>query len=209
MNTQTKILNIAGALALSLMSTLPSQAEPGSARFSFAPNVWKQEQARMPQPEHSVRDGSVPVGSKFLGLDPQMLAKPKLPQVAVRPAFTQVTPQMLPPKGQFDAAFGTPESLPTQAKKAEVPKVAQAQSLPLHNQAHSPRRAVSRGGHAKTAVHAQLVNKPKATGLAAPPAEQIASYDKNFGYVPGSFLPSSASDGLSRHTEVQGKLLRH
>lgn len=209
MNTQTKILNIAGLLALSLMSSLPSKAEPGSARFSFAPNVWKQEQARLPQPEHNVRDGSVPVGSKFLGLDPQMLAKPKLPQVAARPAFTQVTPQMLPPKGQFDSAFGTPEALPTQTKKAEVPQVAQAQTLtPVQTKANSPRRA-SRGGHAKTAVHAQLMNKPKANGLAAQPAEQIASYDKNFGYVPGSVLPSSVSDGLSRRTEVQGKILRH
>jgi len=187
------------ALAVStmLMVVNPANAQNrSSARFNFAPNTWKQEEPKIPAMSHSVQHGSVPQGSKFLGLDPSMLEKPKSrEQVAARPAFTSVTPQI-----QFNSAFGQPAALPVEMKPitAKVlckPKTAQARPL------------VAQHRHHATSVNAKLMKRKAPSALDAP--AQIASYDKNVGYAPGAYLPATASDGFQRHADVHGKLLKN
>ncbi len=186
------------ALALSAMSFIavnPAHAQK-SARFQFAPNTWKQEEPKVPEMSHAVKHGSVPQGSKFLGLDPSMLEKPKSrEQVALRPAFTTVTPKI-----EFNSAFGQP-AIPAAELK---PVVAQAKCLPRKAQA---RPLVAHHGRHATSVNAKLLKRKAPSALDAP--SQIASYDKNVGYAPGTYLPATAGDGFQRHADVHGRLLKN
>src|SRR2546422_11621748 len=93
--------------------------DAGTARFNYAPNLWKVEGVHvpaLPEAPHSVKNGSVPQGPNFLGLSPQMLAKPapvpapaqaQAPpvqtQVSARPSVAQAVPQMAAPK--FNSSF--------------------------------------------------------------------------------------------------------
>lgn len=186
------------ALALSaiLLSVNPANAqERQTARFNFRPNIWKQEEAVMPPISHTVQNGSVPKGSNFLGLDPSMLQKPKAQeQVAARPAFTTVTPKI-----EFNSAFGQP-AIPA----AEVkPMMAQAKSKPM-----TARPVIAHRGHHTTSVNAKLMKKKAPSALDATSA-QLASYDKNVGYAPGTYLPTTASDGYQRNANVHGKILKN
>jgi hypothetical protein len=182
------------ALALSamLMTVNPANAQK-SARFSFAPQYYKMEESKIPEMSHAVKHGSVPQGSKFLGLDPSMLEKPKSrEQVAARPSFTPVAPQI-----PFNSAFGQPAIPPAEVK----PAMAQAKCKPM-----KARPVLAHRGHHTTSVNAKLVKRKAPSALDAP--AHIASYDKNVGYAPGTYLPTTATDGYQRHADVHGTLLK-
>lgn len=197
MNIKFLTLSALTLSAMSLIAVNPANAQQRGARFNFTPNYWKQEEPRIPEMTHAVKHGSVPQGSKFLGIDPSDLQKPKSQeQVAARPTFTTVTPQI-----QFNSAFGQPaipaaEVKPMIAKALCKPKTAQARPLVAHH-----------GRHA-TSVNAKLLKRKAPSALDATPAT-IASYDKNVGYAPGTYLPATASDGFQRHADVHGKVLKN
>lgn len=222
-------------LSAALSCPQPAAAEGRGARFDFAPNVWKQEANRpvaksaAPEPIHSVKNGSVPQGSNFLGLDPQMLKpapKPVAPQpqmqVAASPSFAQATPQMAVPKVSFNSAFGkpagqigTPGRLTPVVASAPVaqpplPQVATARSL----QAAKPaaRVAGKRSGTQASRTVSGKLRRPQApkapAGMVARAGKGVDSYGKNFGYVPGPYLPAVAGDGLTAQADVHGRLIR-
>ena len=201
MKSQIITLNILSAIAATCFVIQPAQAaDAGGARFKFAPTYWKQEAAQAPAVEHNVQSGSVPVSSKFLGLDPKMLAKPQVvTTVAAKPVFTQVTPQMLP--SNFNSAFGKPAEPP---QVASAPAQAKAVKLPQHG-AHA---IAHRGIHASEQVAAKLVKHAQDPSMVANAGNRVESYGKNFGYVPGTYVPTSTGDGMSTQTDVHGKLLR-
>ncbi|MBI4533777.1 MAG: hypothetical protein HY711_07495 [Candidatus Melainabacteria bacterium] len=206
-----------------------ARAEGSSARFHFAPNVWKAEGAPKPasravEPMHSVRSGSVPRSASFLGLNPQLLSKPApqvpLPQIEVASIVPQVAPQVAVPKAEFKTAFGKPvgsTSAPIVANAPVTtgvhPQAATAKSLPKATYTRS------RGSHpslrSDKSVHAQLAKIPtKATpagnqGVVASAGKGIESYGKNLGYVPGTYLPAATEGGVVTQTDVWGRLLRH
>lgn len=196
------------AIASSMQSA--SAQEARGARFNFAPNVYRVEQSRVPkdygaEPAHNVRAGAVP-NSNLLGVDPSMLAKPAPPPpvVAARPAMTSVTPAMFVPKtnSAFNPMFGKPQvaQLP-----APVPQQAVAMPMQMKPATAAPAQAAPRR-HVNTAVAGRLM-KPVRRNIApttATPA--VASYGKNFGYVPGAYLPSS-SGGASTSTIVHGVIV--
>lgn len=184
------------ALALSaiLLSVNPANAQGKSARFDFAPQYYKLEEPKVPTMTHSVQHGSVPKGSNYLGIDPSMLPKKAQEQVAARPAFTTVTPKI-----EFNSAFGQPAIPPAEVK----PMMAQAKSKPL-----TARPVIAHRGHHTTSVNAKLMKKKAPSALDATPA-QLASYDKNVGYAPGTYLPTTASDGYQRNANVHGKILKN
>lgn len=193
--------NILSAIAVTAFVITPAKAaDAGTARFNFAPHYWKQEEAKVPAVEHNVQQGSVPVSSKFLGLDPKMLAKPQVvvPTVAAKPVFTQVTPQMLPLR--FNAAFGKPAeptvaSAPAQAHQVKLPQ-------------HGSHAIAHRGIHASEQVAAKLVKRAQDKAMVANAGNRVESYGKNFGYVPGTYVPTSTGEGMSTQADVHGKLLR-
>lgn len=209
--------------------------DAGTARFNYAPNIWKVEGVRVPSlPEapHSVKSGSVPQGPNFLGLSPQLLAKPapapvqaqvqaQAPrvqtQVSSRPTVAQAVPQMAAPK--FNSSFGKAGSLPAPPVVANAPAItpsvpqaaAQANSLPPQAKAApakgiSPARPLVAHHRAWQSVSGKL-NRPKAPeGLVADAGRKIDSYGG--GYVPGPFLPAAYNgEGSSARTDVSGKLL--
>ncbi|HEY9870371.1 MAG TPA: hypothetical protein V6D08_14500, partial [Candidatus Obscuribacterales bacterium] len=207
-------------------------AQAKGARFEFAPNIWRQEGVRVPkshgaEPVHSVRSGAVPQGTSFLGLAPHMLApapKPVAPQtqVAARVSVPQLTPQVAIPKTTYNSAFGkpvgqaaAPAQMPPVIASAPVaqpplPQVATAKSLPpakpaVKAVARRPAIQVSRNVSGK-------LRKPAApaapSGMIASAGKGIASYGKNFGYMPGAFLPAVGGDGLTTQADVHGRLIK-
>jgi hypothetical protein len=195
-----------------------SAQETRGARFNFAANTWKAEQSRVPKgygdyadPQHNVHSGAVP-SKNVLGLDPMMLSKPApMPPAVVTPAKTQVTAQASVPKitPSFSPLFGNPEkaiaqlsaTLPQQAIAKPMTQSAPV-SAPTHNAPVARHSSASRGVHARlmTPVHHDVAP------VAATPA--VASYGKNFGYVPGPLLPTS-SGGMSARAEVSGRIIHH
>lgn len=208
------------AVAVSSMQSASAQETRG-ARFNYAPNIWKTEASRVPkgynefnEPPHSVRSGSVPTSSS-LGIDPSMLEKPAPPpQVAARPATTSATPSMFVPKtnAAFSPAFGKPQGI--------IPAVAQSlpavMPTPAHVKPQMARPATGspasgpvahhRPSGARTAVAAHLRRPTLHNVIPASATPAVASYDKNFGYVPGPYLPSSTGGGAAS-TEVKGTLM--
>lgn len=202
--------------ALSAFQSASAQegAPTRGARFNYAPNVYKVESANLPKgygqfatPTHNVRAGGVPSKS-LLGLDPAMLQKPMpIPQpvVAARPAATSVTSQVSVPKTWFNPMFGTPNTV------AQLPSPMPQQAVAMPIAPARPQHAVTRS--APVANHAvrtglsgrvRLPKRHNVTPLMASPA--VASYGKNFGYVPGPLLPSN-SGGASATSSVSGKIM--
>ena len=205
------------ALATVATSVLPASAQEGGrapgARFNFAPNTWKQESSparnAMPDPAHTVRSGMVPGGNP-LGLDPLLLAKPPAPLpkltpiIASQPATTSLTPSMRIPNTSFKPMFGKPmETSPLSAfpqKMAQLPVPQQAvpvaaKSAPVAVAHTSRSRGVS--GRVKPWAHTEPTS--------ASPG--VASYGNGVGYVPGAYLPSTASSGGGASTRLSGVIL--
>jgi hypothetical protein len=186
------------------------------ARFEFAKNVWRNEQARMPKDydaPHLVKQGSVP-SSSMLGLDPGMLnSRPQpLPQVAARPAVPSVSAKAFVPNTNFNSNFGQPiaplnAGAPMQMAAlppASVPQMAAPNAArtaaPVH---HS--RGVSHHPHStSTAVSGKLKTPIHPTGASATPA----SYGNGFGYVPGEHLPAVSGSGTSSSANVHGRIIK-
>src|SRR4029434_4720188 len=149
MKIKLTALAITTLVTAAFASIQPASAQGGGARFKFAPQTYRMEEAPKPKgyglgQAHNVKSGSVPTGTSFLGLDPNMLkpaVKPVAPQpqmqVAATPSFTPVTPQIAVPKANFNSAFGKPAGQPPQlpvvasapVAQPPIPQVATAQSL--------------------------------------------------------------------------------
>lgn len=214
-------ITLAIAIALICVQAASAQENRRGARFSYAPNVWKTEQAIIPKGAGAdvpvnVRSGAVPSGN-MLGLDPNVLTKPmpapvyQQQQVSARPMANRVTPRMVP-KVAFNPAFGNPNRLAPLAQQAAMPTTgnplpmsAPAASAPRHIASAPPRRHYG-GGHARARLAGRLLPPAKVAPAQATP--QVASYGNNFGYVPGNALPSSSSAGLGANANVHGRIIR-
>lgn len=224
MNVKFAILSTIAIIAAS--STVQS-AEAQGARFKYAPNVFKMEEARIPagygQPapsNHSVTHGSMPSGRSILGIDPTMLAhKPPVargPRVAPIaqtqlsgiPSFTSVVPMLNPfapvaNRGQFGQPLSSSPvvaSLPPQASKPQGQAVQQKSFAPASTNSSLNGKINPR--RSSNNVSARRIQP--ARGLAAKPGSPIQSYGSNF-YQPGSTVPTGS--GFTTHTSVNGVVL--
>ena len=188
-----------------------AQAKDRSARWSFAPSVYRVEQPRLPQGygAPSVQTGAMPRNSSFLGLEPGMLNRPAapVPQVAARPAMPQVTGRAFVPTTAFNPSFGQPVqpmSAGAPIQMAQLPPAVGpgTSTAPAVRQAAPAHRPVARSHNAR--VSGKLLTPHKHVGQSASPA--VASYST--GYMPGGSLPSSSS-GNSVRTAVNGRIIKH
>jgi hypothetical protein len=219
-------LSILSTIAIIAASSTTQAADAQNARFKFAPQTYKLEEARLPagygQPApnpHTVRHGAAPKGMSALGLDPTMLAArpaPRGPRVAPIAqqnvnstlGFGNPVPFINPfapvaNKGQFGQPLNVPPvvaSLPPQAAK---PQVAQARPIApvsassnVSGRINTPRRSSSVSGR---------LAKP-ARALVAKQGSPIQSYGNNFGYTAGSTSPVSGTTTSVTGT-VHGKIL--
>ena len=223
MNFKFAILSTIAIIASSVSIQAAEAREGMSARFDYAPNVWRNESVRMPkgygEPQaatnpHSVNHGSMPSGRSMLGLDPTMLAarpKPRVAPIAQQNVnstlgFGIPVPFMNPVKpvenrGQFGQPLSVPPvvaSLPPQASKAQPKSLAPTSANSNVSGRISPRRS------ANTAVAGRVQPRPR--GLAAKPAAPL-SYGNNFGYQSGSTAPVSSSASTHVHGDVYGRVL--
>lgn len=223
MNVKFAILSTVAIIAAS--STVQS-AEAQGARFKYAPNVFKMEEARIPagygQPapsQHSVTHGSMPKASSVLGIDPTMLARrpqqvargPRVAPIAQTqlsgiPSFTTAVPMLNPfapvaNKGQFGQPLSSSPvvaSLPPQASK---PQVAQQKSFAPASTNSSLSGKINPRRSSNNVSGRRL---QPARGLAAKPGSPIQSYGNNF-YQAGSTVPSGS--GISSESRVHGVVL--
>ncbi len=228
MKIKLTALAITALVAAAFATVQPASAQ-NNARFKFAPNIYRHEEVRSPKasgPVHSVKNGSVPTGTSFLGLDPNMLKpapKPVAPQpqpqmqVAATPSFSQVTPQIAVPRASFNSNFGRPAGqlappqvpLVASAPMAQppLPQVATAKSLQLPKPA--PKAAVKRPAMQASRSVSGKLRKPAAqhapARTVATAGKGIDSYGKNFGYVPGAYLPAV---GMTAQADVYGQLVK-
>lgn len=208
------LLAVAAIGTLSAQSVCAQeQAQRPGARFSYAPNVYKVEQPRMPHgygaapSPHAVKQGSMPQSSNFLGLDPSDLQRPAQQQVAARPAATNVASRAFIPKAvpqvAFNPSFGSPFQAP-------APAIAQA-APPLHMAAPASHKApvIAKSNktarrHVNTAVSGRLASRPRSSQPA-----MAASYGNGFGYMPGGQLPSRTSGNSNSRNEVYGRFINN
>ena len=190
-----------------LCQSAQAQERPG-ARFKFAPNVYKIEQARVPSDvdgPRMVKQGAMPRSSSFLGVDPGYLTRPQVAAVPV--AQPQVSAKAFVPNTSFMPSFGQP--INTQALQAGGP-IAMAPSMPKAPVAaparpvHTAKRPVSRQ-HIAKAVSGKLVKPSHTPAQSATPA----TYGNNVGYVPGGFVPVQSGYGASTRADVHGRIIRH
>lgn len=227
MKIKLTALAITALVTAAFASVQPASAQ-GNARFKFAPNYFKQEEPRTPPrhtgPVHSVKSGSVPTGTSFLGLDPTMLKPAPKPvaqpqpqmQVAATPSFSQAIPQIAVPKAAFNTNFGKPAGMTPQVPvvasapvaQPPLPQVATAQSLPMPKAVHKP--AVKRPATQTSRSVSGKLRKPAAqhapAAMVANAGKGIDSYGKGIGYVPGAYLPSV---GMTTQADVYGTLVKN
>ena len=204
-NTKTIFLSLASlSIAIGISLQPASAQQRGGARFNFAPNYYRLEQANVPEVSyhpvsHTVKNGHVPNSQSILGIDPKLLpVAPQLQtQTQTQAKLTQVTPT------HYKESFGAPVNAPVMAA---LP--ATALNLP---------KAGDKALSVNKAVSAKLMNKKVAAkiikkhiagnsgqALALGPA---ASYGKNFGYEAGPTMPSAYGNGMNVNTAVSGRLL--
>jgi hypothetical protein len=202
----------------------------GGARFDFEPNKWGAREFPKPNPggyedstPHTVQNGSMPQGSNFLGVNPQMLSKPQ--QLVAPVVRARVMPQAqpvvkaIPLNNPFNPSFGQPVGLnaPIAAlPKTAAPKLPEIAAVPHSLPNSSAEKAVSAklmhaNNNASKNVNGRLLHPRRAVGRSADALamKNIDSYGKNFGYVPGAYLPTTVGSGTATRTAVAGKLLRH
>lgn len=226
MNAKFALLSttIAIIAASSTVQAAYAGDRPG-ARFTFAPTIYKLEEARVPAgygapppSNHSVHHGSMPNASSLLGFTPGSLPQKSAPRpaprvapiaattVAASPSWTNAVPFLNPlapvaNKGQFGSPLNVPPvvaSLPPQAAKAQPKSIAPASTSTGVSGKINARRA-------STAVAARRI--PRATGLAAKPGSPIQSYGNNFGYTAGSTAPTGSGASTSVTGNVYGRVL--
>jgi len=215
------------ALSITLVASAstafcPAFAREGQgARFQYAPNVFRLEEPRVPQESYSTgskpvrpaMEGRVPHGPSFLGVDPQFL-RPAPRQVENR---TQVAmhPSVAPVSinSPYRPGFGAPSAPPQAALPKQLPTFGSPSALPQSSSSKTVAGKLmphkSQPSLASRSVNGRLLPRKHAVGqpAAALALKPIESYGKNFGYVPGSYLPVSSSSGMSAKSNVFGKLL--
>lgn len=220
MKSRFYLLSILSMAALVISAPAANaQAKERGARWSFAPNIYKVEQPRLPQgydAPSTVRSGAMPQSSNFLGVDPGMLnSRPPSPvsQVAARPAAPQVTGRAFVPNTAFKPSFGQPiqplnAGAPIQMAhvppSAHIPQMAAPTAARPAAPAHYARRPVARP-HSTRAVSGRLVTPKKSVGQTASPI--AATYST--GYVPGGYLPAHSGSGNGVNTNVHGRIIKH
>ncbi len=214
------IISVAAAVAASS----PAQAQEAeqrrpSARWDFAPNVWKKETLPMPRGYNApapvaVRSGAVP-GKSMLGLDPSYLAKAPpapapmpAPLVRVNQAVSAVPIAVKPasPLEAFQKAFGKPVSAaPVMVAAAPQGMSATPAAVGPSTRSVAARRIPSRSANSN--LNGRLLTPQRHTGLAARPAAPIASYGSSF-FSPVPFNPASAGSGSSTSATVSGRIYK-
>lgn len=209
------IISVAAAVAASA----PAQAQEAeqrrpSARWDFAPNVWKKETIPMPRGYNApapaaVRAGAVP-SRNVLGLDPTYLAKPPAPMPAplVRNTTSVAAVPIKPssPLEAFQKAFGKPISAAPTPMIASAPQslppipVAAAPSAGKYVSARPIHRSLSRSTNG-TAKLLTAQHRPA-------PVPAVANYG-SLGFTPGPMVPSSGSSGNGATTSVRATLWNH
>ncbi len=209
--------------------------ESHGQRFSFPVNYWKVEQSRMPHsgnPQPLVRNGSVPQGTDFLGVD---IAPTALQRSTVAPNITpgdSVGAGLHENKSVYRPSFGAPSfipaAMPPQPMPSQQPMPRQQCLVPTRPTPIPP--LVHHNAPQKIAPHviSQLPKRPSTAartmtnqhgqGFAvvagkimktktsnAHNAPGALSYDK--GYSPGGSIASTTN--RSTEIEVKGHVLDH
>lgn len=208
------IISVAAAVAASAPAQA-QEAEPRrpSARWDYAPNVWRKETIPMPRgynaaPQTAVRSGAVP-SRNVLGLDPTYLAKAPAPMPAPLVRNTQAVsavPINKPsaPLEAFKAAFGKPISAapPMVAALPQGMSAAPASTMPSAAKSVSAHlRPRSTPVSHSTGVAARLMTPQHRPA----PVPAVANYG-SLGFTPGSIVPSSGSTGSGATTSVRATL---
>jgi len=226
MNVKLSILSTIAIIAAS--STTQAADAQGTARFKFAPNVYKVEESRLPagygQPapsQHSVTHGAAPKGMSALGLDPSMLAArpaaPRGPRVAPIAqqnvnstlGFANPVPFLNPfapvaNKGQFGQPLNVPPVVAALPPQAAKPQTAQAKPIAPVTASSSISGKIQPRRSSNNSVSGRLAKPARA--LAAKQGSPIQSYGSNFGYTAGSTTPVSGAT-TSVTGSVYGKVL--
>jgi len=187
----------------------------GNARWKFAPNVYKLEQATGPRqhafsepPMQQVRRGATPSASNMLGFNPAQLKKPVV--VAAAPVQPQqnVMSQLGVPN--FNNLFGKPTGNATTASANTLPLTAQR---PTAGAIAPSRPAVVRApirhiasSNSNVAGHLRHPAHPHSRMASAGP---IQSYGQGVGYVPGSTAPGVSGGGVRTDATVMGVIKHH
>ena len=149
-NTKSILLSLASVTIATGISLQPASAQhKGGARFNFAPNYYRIEQANVPvvsshPVSHSVKNGHVPSSKSILGIDPGSLPVAPHVQTQTQAQLTQVTPTQVT-NTHYKESFGAPGNAPT---IAALP--ATALNLP---------KAADKALSVNKAVSAHLMNK--------------------------------------------------
>jgi hypothetical protein len=222
------------ALSITLVASASTSLNPAlareakGARFDFAPNIYKLEDARVPQesysatskPVHPAMEGKVPHGPSFLGVDPQFLTKPVISpapvtrtQVAMRPS-TAPTSLTSPFKPGFGAPSAPPPQSPQSAQPKMLPSFGSPSTLPhtSANQSVAGKLVPHKSSPvlASRSLNGKLLNRKHASGQSANPAlalKPIESYGKGVGYVPGAYLPVNSGSRVVANSSLYGRIL--
>lgn len=217
MNIKALTLSIISVAAAVAASTPAHAQEAGeaprpSARWVYAPNVWKKETIQMPRgynapaPMANVRSGSVPRASSLLG-DPTYLAKAPAPMpaplVRVNQAVSAVPIAVKPasPLEAFQKAFGRPVSATPAALVASAPQAMSAvpaSTSPSASRQVSAHRIPTRRTSASTSTAIKMLPKPRV-------APAIANYG-SLGFTQGAYTPTTGSSGSGATTSVRATL---
>ena len=209
-NMNNKYIKITISLTCLLVANLPSAyaQQRGGARFNFAPNYYRIEQASVPDgyaqpgPAHAVKSGHVPSSKDILGLDPGSLpVAPVAPPTIRQPQLTQATPV------HYQESFGSPNNVPALAAlpKALTPMTPRAKVLASDKQVSAKLMHSKNNRYIATKATGKLLKKHGQSGQAL--SLKPASYGNGFGYQPGGYMPSAVGDGTNANTSVYGKLL--
>ncbi|MBA3856495.1 MAG: hypothetical protein C0507_06240 [Cyanobacteria bacterium PR.3.49] len=222
-------LSILSTIAIIAASSTTQAADAQNARFKFAPQTYRLEQAKLPagygEPvanPHQVTHGAAPKGMSALGLDPSMLAaRPPAPRgPRVSPIAQQSVNSTLgfgnpvpflnafapvANKGQFGQPLNVPPVVAALPPQAAKPQVAQARPLaPVTASSNVSGRIQPRRSSNSQNVSGRLAKPARA--LAARQGSPIQSYGSNFGYTAGSTAPSGS--GYTTSTSVSGVIYK-
>lgn len=207
------LLSVMSLFAVASISLPSAQAQEAggapSQRWHFAPNIYKVEEATGPKHHYAsyqpatrtVRTGSVPTGSAFLGINPAILKpRPAAPAPIQQPV---VTAQLQP--ATFNNVFGKPNQaaaspLPLTAGPAAAMAPAKAVTPP-HIAQSSPRHSSSRN------LTGRMLRRPAAAPMMSAP--RALNYGQGNGYQQGISIPSASSgSGVGVTTSLSGRI-RH
>jgi hypothetical protein len=220
------IISVAAAVAASQPAQADEEARrPPSARWEYAPNTWRKEEAPKrgrwdtPAPAVAVKSGAVPSRS-MLGVDPGFLAKlPPAPPRPVAPPLVVARQQVsavpiavkpTTPMEAFSKAFGRPVSAtPVAPMMAALPQGLPAAPAPLTASKpvsvhHVPSHRASSNLNGKLLTPQHRYGQSAGAPAALP---TVASYGNKF-FAPGAYTPTAGS-GSNTSAVVNGRILNH